>query len=168
MSESRPSDWPQSPLKSAVPLSTPLNVLCGENSKLCLQLVSAFISALDRRHSVNITGSKILDCTFIVTFALILFRDLRCLFSLFLVYFTYILSKLIRQDKSILHLQSAAMKALVPKGNKRCPFPMQRRCQVPCVRPISKAVFQHRAHMILPCLRPCSESPGMQPLLRGT
>ena len=96
----------------------------GENSKLYLHLFSVFISILDRLHSVNITDSKILDCAFIVTFALILFWDLRCLFGLLLVYFTYIFSKLIRQDKNIPQLQSAAIKALGPKANKMHPFSM--------------------------------------------
>lgn len=91
---------------------------------------------------------------------LIMFRDLRCLFSLFLVYFTYMLSKLIRQNKSMQCLQATSTKAHVPKENTSS-FHAADDSGAPHVTDtVLNTTFQPRAHTPLPCPHSCSKSPA--------
>lgn len=137
----------QNSLKRPIPLSVFfifLNVLWGSilYSKLCLSIFLLILFYIWVDYIVNITDLKTVDCAFIGTFALILFRDLRCLFSLFLVYFTYTLSKLMRQNKSMWYLQATSTKARVPKERKYVLFPCSRRCRCPACGTHSS---EHRA-----------------------
>lgn len=110
-----------------------LNVLWGTKlySKLCLSIFLLVLFYIWVDYIVNITDSKTVDCAFTGTFVLILFWDLRCLFSLFPVYFTYTLSKLMRQNKSMWYLQATSTKARVPQERKCVLFLCSRRRRSP-------------------------------------
>lgn len=156
----------QNSLKRPVPLSVFfvfLNVLWGSilYSKLCLSIFLLILFYIWVDCIVNITDLKTVDCTFIGPFALILFRDLRCLLSLFLVYFIYTLSKLMRQNKSCGTFKQHPQRLVFLRKENMSSFHAaddSGAAHVP--HTALNTVLQPRAHTPFAWPHSCSESPA--------